>query len=110
MTGQGLIAAMPGTLAVYACAARREWATRAVLAYRWEDALDGGGWVECVGSGLGLGTAYHLAKHGWEYAGLSHLDDWWALTDEMKQAGLDTLVEVMTPVQTEESPTCEYGD
>lgn len=37
----GLVAATPGTIAIYMCEARKEMTFRTVLAYRWDD-LDGG--------------------------------------------------------------------
>ena len=99
----GLVPAAPGTLAVYVCESRREFATRTVLAYQWDEELEGwGGWVECVGSELGLAPVDHLARRGWEYAGLSHVDDWEALAEEMSQAGCTNFVTAMTPVEKEE--------
>ena len=93
-----LVPATLGTLAVYACQSRCEWTTRTVLAYRWEDEFDGGVWVECVGSELGLVPVDHLTRRGWEYVGLAHVDDWGSLAKEMQQTGLDEVVLTMTPV------------
>ena len=98
----GLVAASPGTIAVYGCLPRREWTCRAVLAFQWGEEPDyWAGWAERVGSELGLSAVDYMAEPGWTYRGLSHRDDWDSLVEEMRQTGLDEAVLVMTPVEKE---------
>ena len=94
----GLVAATPGTIAIYMCEARKEMTFRTVLAYRWDD-LDGGGWVECVGDELGLVVVDHIAPPGWTYAGLAHINDLSCLEAEITQDQGRNAGRIMTAVK-----------